>query len=160
MQFQWYGGAQTSWTYDLSGIMSSRGSTGLILRHPDGRELRNNGNTMQLSSGNAVALSISRPTDLYGYSSGFVALNDGSGFLRHAGQVMYSHGYVSNNFDFAWKFRETSDGRFLLQNDWSGTSWMGYDAGSDRLMAFPSGDSRIIAWTIVPSVSSAYVTPI
>ena len=115
---------------------------------------------MQLNSGNAVTLSISRPTDIYGYSSGFVALNDGNGYLRHSGQTIYSQTYVPNNFDYAWKFRENSDGRFLIQNDWGGTSYMGYDSGLDQLKAFPNGDSRIVAWTIAPSVSLDYVTPI
>jgi hypothetical protein len=126
----------------------------LVFRHPNGKQLRRDGDKIRLNTGTEVTIALSRPAGLYGANAGFMALYDGSGYLRHAGYVMWSHGFGST-FDWAWKFIEVSPGNYNIYNDFkdgrnSDAYYLGYDSSEDRLRIVKLGDSRMVTWSINP----------
>lgn len=130
----------------------------LVFRHPNGKQLRRDGDKIRLNTGTEVTIALSRPAGLYGAKDGFMAMYDGSGYLRHAGYVMWSHGFGST-FDWAWKIIEVSPGNYNIYNDYKGGGsdayYLGYDSSEDRLRIVKLPDSRMVTWSInpIPNVS-------
>jgi hypothetical protein len=126
----------------------------LVFRHPNGKQMRRDGDKIRLNNGTEVTITLERPAGLYGANSGFVALYDGSKYLRHAGYVMWSHG-MGSSFDWAWKFIEVSPGNYNIYNDFkdgrkTDDYYLGYDSSDDRLRIVKLGDSRMVTWSINP----------
>lgn len=147
----------------LSITKAPTGMTNIGIFHPDGRAWKNNGNSLQLNSGNEVRFSIHDSSEVYGNATGRIAFFQGGNralSVRHSGFVMYTHGFAANNFDFAWYMVRAGDG-VLIYNDYSDRSnkghYVGYDAPTDRILIVPPNDKRIVVWRLDPMPSEEYV---
>lgn len=143
----------------MSTILPPTGTTNIRISHPDGRQWKNNGNTIMLNQGGVMSLDIYNGADVYGNASGRIALfqNGNRGLsVRHTGFIMYTHGFAANNFDFAWYFMRSGDG-VMIYNDYGGGYYVGYDAASDRVLIVQPGDSRIVLWRLDPMPSTEFV---
>lgn len=122
------------------------------IRHPDGRTWKNDKNAIRLGRGREMRVAYYSGADVYDSGEGRVALlqDDSSGLaVRHTGYYMYTHPFVSNNFDFAWRLAQSGGGIYMY-NDYGGGWWAGYDPGQDQLKLVSSGDANIVRWTISP----------
>ena len=84
--------------------------------------------------------------------------------FRHSGYVMWTAGFVAENWDFAWKL--ISDGsnyriksNFGVNGANGGGWWVGYDKGLGRPLIVSSTDERMVSWTIDPKPDQAFVIP-
>lgn len=140
-------------------------TSNLGFRHPNGKQLRRDGDKIRLNTGTEVTITLTRPAGLYGVDTGFMALYDGSAYLRHSSMVMWSQGLNTGGptFDWAWKIIQVSPGNYNLYNDYkdSGNSdpyYLGYDSVDDRLRIVKMSDSRMVTWTIQPYPPNDYLS--
>lgn len=143
----------------------NQGRTGLIIRFPDGRQIRNDNGTLRLNRGTPVAFDIVQRGDLYKSSTNVaLQLSGTQSFLRHAGFVCYAHPFTANNGDFAWQIIPQGSG-YLLKNEYTyGTgfgnpsrgSYLGYDSGADTLRIMADGQpSSWGSWRFTPLPASS-----
>ena len=140
-------------------------TTNLGFRHPNGKLLRRDGDKIRLNTGTEVTITLTRPSGLYGIDIGFMALYDGSAYLRHAGYVMWSAGLNTGGptFDWAWRIIQVSPGNYNLYNDYkdkgnSDAYYLGYDSADDRLRIVKMTDSRMVTWSIQPNPPADYLS--
>jgi hypothetical protein len=142
-------------------------SSGLAITHQDGRVWKISGTgqgaSMGLNTGTAMSLSIYAGSDVYNSAGGRVGLFDNGNInnaVRHAGYVMWTYTFATNNYDFAWYFVSSGSG-YLIYNDYPaiGTGWqVSYDPSADRVLIVAPGDAKYgMVWNITPKVTLAYV---
>ena len=158
------GSLSSSRTFTIT-VQALTSTNNLGFRHPNGKLLRRDGDRIRLNAGTEVTITLSRPSGLYGIDIGFMALYDGSAYLRHAGYVMWSHGLNTGGptFDWAWRIIQVSPGNYNLYNDYkdSGSTdpyYLGYDSADDRLRIVKQTDSRMVTWTIQPAPPNEYLS--
>jgi hypothetical protein len=130
-----------------------------VISHPDGRTWKNNGNAICLNSGATMRVELYPGTDVFGAQNGMVGLfqNGNRGLaVRHAGYVMWTHGFTPNNYDFGWKL-VAFEGGIRLYNGFGGGHWVGYDKGQDRVLIVAPGDGRITTWKFNPMPATKYI---
>jgi hypothetical protein len=118
---------------------------------------------MGLNTGTAMSLSIYAGSDVYNSAGGRVGLFDNGNInnaIRHAGFVMWTYTFATNNYDFAWYFVPSGSG-YLIYNDYPaiGTGWqVSYDPSADRVLIVAPGDAKYgMVWNITPRVTLSYV---
>lgn len=83
-------------------------------------------------SANATVFTVQNNPSVYGNSGGGVALQTtggpgaNNGFARHAGYILWSHGFAGGNYDFSWKFNklENSNDTFVIYNWFGGGTYL------------------------------------
>ena len=118
---------------------------------------------MGLNTGTAMSLTIYAGSDVYNSAGGRVGLFDNGNInnaVRHAGYVMWTYTFATNNYDFAWYFVPSGSG-YLIYNDYPaiGTGWqVSYDPSADRVLIVAPGDAKYgMVWNITPRVTLSYV---
>ncbi len=137
-------------------------NTNIIIRHPDGRSIKNDNGILRLNRGTEIKFQIVKDPSVYGNNRGMVALYSmgTSSAIRHAGLVMYLNTFIPNNGDFGWKLIPQGSG-YLIKNDffngrgWSNPnvgSYLSYNASSDYLFIAngTSNTSSFTAWSFSP----------
>jgi hypothetical protein len=117
----------------------------------DGKTLKYDptNNALRIDSGIEILWNADTRTDVYNSKKNRVALQDSKTgrYVRHAGYVMWMHGFSANNFDFAWHLISQNDGSVMIYNDFGGGTWVGYDPNADnkkgQVLIVSSNDPRI-----------------
>lgn len=117
-------------------------------RHPVFGSWKLDGDTIRLRRGVDMQLVRHGRRDAYKANQNFVALmavNNGR-YVRHTGFVMYTHPFVSNNFDWTWRLDNRGDGTVDIFNDYGGGCYVGYDSNSDVVLIVSRTDPRRVSW--------------
>lgn len=134
------------------------------IKHPSlGTYWRYNAATdeIKLNTGNIMIMEIDYRTDTYASSANRIAIKDTAtgNYVRHRDFIMRVNGFVSNNYDFAYIFRNTTglaEGSYRLYNDYpngigsyaSGNYYIGYDSASDTARIYAVGSGSIVNWVV------------
>lgn len=138
-----------------------RVSTGIVIRHPNGKSIKNDNGILRLNKGTELSFSIVSNNSVYKNNLGYVALYQAgtSNAIRHSGLVMYLNPFTTNNGDFAWKIIPRNNG-FILQNEYfNGAGWNNPRVGSylnynptNDLLFISNGppNNNTLQWTFSP----------
>jgi hypothetical protein len=146
-----------------SSTITSRGS--FKIKHPTLNKYWSlDGDALKVNSGTPVTLTLEKKTDIFENTNPWGALRtDGGAYIRHAGYVMWANPWTPNNYDFAWIFYKQSDGSYQIFNPYPGPStpgsFVGYDAGADRVLIVNPGDSTIVNWQVEFTTPLVTATP-
>jgi hypothetical protein len=99
--------------------------------------------------GPAAILSADRPSDLYGISHYRLAVAGVSGYVRHAGYVMWTNTYVPNSYDFAWHIllKNGTTNQVAIWNPFPGDG-----TGNWVVAGSPTAGRQQIANTTTPTI--------
>ena len=102
--------------------------------------------------GTAAIISADKPVDLYnqtGNGTYRLAINGVSGYVCHAGYVMWTKNYVPNNYDFAWEFflKDGTTNQVAIWNPFPGDG-----KGNWVVAGTPTAGRQQIANTTTPTL--------
>lgn len=137
----------------ISNVRSSVPGTIYIIKHPDGRELKADGDIVRLNRGQPLKFS-RYTTNVYNKENGRIALfgyGKRTHSLRHGGSKVFVHHFGENSYDFAWAFWYISGNQYYIYNDYredGDVTWLGYDSSIDQLVISKRFDPRTVLWTV------------
>ena len=112
------------------------------------------------TSANVVELNMSIYDDPTVYSTrgpwyGLKNMNSKPGtFIRHSYFVLHSTTFISNDFNFGWRFIKGNNNTYKISNDYNNTRnyAIGYDSTNDKVIIVPNNDttySSATNWQII-----------
>lgn len=109
-----------------------RATTNIVIRHPDGRSIKNDNGILRLNRGVELRFDIVSNSSVYSNNTGYVLLRQTgtNNAIRHAWFIMYLNPNVPNNGDFAWKLIPQGNGFMIKNNFFAGAGWGNPSVGS------------------------------